>query len=795
MGTVYEAFDLTLRRRAALKVLGPHVLANAEAERRFLSEARTASRLNHPNVVTIYEVGEEGDRRFIAMELVEGETLRSILERGQPERTRVLDWIAQIADGIAVAHDAGIVHRDLKPENVVVGSSGLAKILDFGLAKPLEPRDPGLHTSTLVRTTPGFVVGTVAYMSPEQARGLPVDHRTDLFALGCILHESVTGRAPFERDTAIDTMHAILYDEPAPVDDAALQLVVRKCLEKDPSRRYQSARELAADLRALRQEPAPPPRRRMPLILGAALAIVVIVAGAWSVLGTRERPPMSISRVTTAGNVIGAMISPDGEYVMYVASDSGMHSVWLRQLATGSTIPIVPPSPELELTGGTFARDGRSILYTTAGTVYQVPVLGGTPRRLLSNVANGVAFSPDGRRIAFHREGGLVVANADGTGARVVFTGPVVTTPGRGPEWSPDGESIATPLRTDTGMSLVAVDVERGTARTLLSGVASIDRLAWLPDDEGIASAVAAHASSVAQVWLIDPDDGTHRPITTDLFDYRTVTATADGKKLLAVASDSLSRIWLDAKQITSGRADGSGGVAVANDGTVVHASLENGRWRIWRGRQQLTGDEAASAPALSRDGRIVVFTLLRDRGAVLARMNAADGSGLRVLCPIVVDRRPQPASVTPDGRWVVFGSEGRLWKVSIDGGKPVRLTDFEADLPAVSPDGTRVAFRLHDAFGVMPIGGGPVRRFGDVTRPRYSAVRGTADGTALLHNSGFNDRSNIWLQPLDGSPPRRITDFDSDYVLSFDVSPDGRHLAIVRGVLSRDAVLIENFR
>jgi Tol biopolymer transport system component len=805
MGTVYAAFDVTLRRRAALKVLGPDLVANAEALQRFMSEARTASSLNHPNVVTIYEFGElPPSGRFMAMELVEGETLRAILERGRPDRSRVLEWIAQIADGIAVAHAAGIVHRDLKPENVIVTAVGGVKILDFGLAKLRDEaamREVGPRASTMVRTTPGMVVGTVGYMSPEQARGLRVDPRTDLFALGCIFYESLTGREPFPGDTALDVMHAILYSEPPPIDDPELQRIVRRCLAKDPEQRYQSARDLAADVRALLRAPVPAARNRTPLLVGLAVAAAVaIVASVLVLRGTRERPPMSITRITSTGNVIGAVISPDGEYTMQVVSEKGMHSLWIRQLVTGSAIQIVPPSPALELHGGRFAPDGRSVYYNSAGALYRVPVLGGTPRKVLSNVSGSPTFSPDGRRIAVHRRGALVIANADGNGERTLLSGPIATNLIVGPEWSPDGESIATPLRTAAGVRLVTVDVERRTTRTLLDGVAAFGSLAWLRDGEGIIAAVYEHAWSAAQLWLIDPDSGAHRPITTDLFDYRIVTVTADGKKLLTVAADTLSRIWKAgpdgrAEPITSGRSDGSGGVAVANDGTVIHSSPENGRWRLWRDRQQLAGDEAAAAPVLSRDGRILVCILLRDRDVVLARMNAANGSDLRVLARIVLDRRREVASITPDGRWVVFASEGWLWKVSIDGGRPVRITDFEAHCPAVSPDGTRVAFLLKDAFGVMPIGGGPVQRFANITRTTYSSVRWNADGTALLHNSGVNERSNIWLQPLDGSPPRKITQFAEDYVLGFDVSPDGRHLAIVRGTLSRDAVLIENFR
>jgi Tol biopolymer transport system component len=827
MGTVYRAFDTTLRRPAALKVLGPYVTANDEALRRFIGEARSASRLNHPNVVTIYEVGSlETEGHFIAMELVEGETLRSILERGPAGVQQTAEWIAQLADGLATAHAAGIIHRDLKPENVVIAESGFVKILDFGLAKLRagpELHDADGRTSTIVKTTPGIVLGTVGYMSPEQARGQELDHRTDIFSTGCILYECLTAREPFAGDGALDTMHRIIYSEPAPIEELApgappeLVRITRKCLAKDPAERYQSAKDLAVDLRTLQRQPPPTAHRALPAVIFAAVTIALLAIATVLVL-TRTKPPakpMSITRVTSLGNVIGAAISPDGEYAAYAYSENGLHSLWVRQMATGSTVQIVAPA-RLQLAGGKFAPDGRSFFYTARDTLYQIPVLGGTPRKLLTNISGAVSFSPDGKRIAFqrvdsprHGDSAIVIANADGSGQRVLIAKSppetIGTYPGNAPEWSPDGESIATALRTPSGMKVILADAASGATRTVSQDFTAIGSMAWLRDGSGIVTVLNEHAASAAQLWLINPGDGTRRAITNDLVDYRTVTATRDGR-VLAVAADTLAHIWRigadgAAQKITSGRSDGNGGLAVANDGTPVYATLEEGKWQLWRGDRHATGiDVSGVAPAISRDGRLIVFTMLRERDAVLARMNA-DGTDVRVLCPIVAERYPQPAAITPDGRAVIFGSDGRLWKVSIDGGRPVRITGFDAMGPAISPDGTRIAFILRtdftigDAIGVLPLEGGPVARFPAVALHSFSCVRWTADGTGLLHNAGVNDRVNLWLQPLDGTPPRRITNLDDDYLLRFDVSPDGKHLMAVRGVLSRDAVLIENFR
>lgn len=826
MGTVYRAFDTTLRRPAALKVLGPYIAANGEALRRFIGEARSASRLNHPNVVTIYEVGSlETEGHFIAMELVEGETLRAILERGPASAQQTAEWIAQLADGLATAHAAGIIHRDLKPENVVIARSGFVKILDFGLAKLRA--GPELHeadgrTSTLVKTTPGIVVGTVGYMSPEQARGQELDHRTDIFSAGCVLYECLTGCEPFAGDGALDTMHRVVFSEPTPIDQLApgtppeLVRITRKCLAKDRAERYQSAKDLAIDLRALQREPPSPPARRSRRALVFAAATIALLAIAAAIVLTRTKPPakpMSITRVTSLGNVIGAAISPDGEYAAYVYSEHGLHSIWVRQLATGSTVQVLPPT-QAALLSGKFAPDSRSYFYTAGDTLYQIPVLGGTPRKLLTNAASGISFSPDGKRIAFHRvdtprhgDSAIVIANTDGSRQRalIVKSRPesIVAWPFGAPEWSPDGDSIATTLQTPSGVRLILVDTANGATSTVLQDFAAIGSMAWLRDGDGIVAAVNEHAGSAAQLWLIDPRDGTHRAITNDLFYYRTVTTTRDDK-VLAVAADTLAHIWRigargTAEKITSGRSDGTGGVAVANDGTPLYSALEDGKWRFWRGQSRATGSDVSGvAPAISPDGHLIVFTMLRERDAVLARMNA-DGTDVRVLCPVGVElfgAYPQPAAFTPDGRTVIFGgSERRLWKIPIDGGQPVPITGFVAVCPAISPDGKRIAFVLRDAIGVMPIGGGPVTRFPAVTIHSWSSVRWTADGTGLLHNSGVQDRLNLWLQPLDGSPPRKLTNFDDDYLLRFDLSPDGKHLMAVRGVLSRDAVLIENIR
>ena len=857
MGRVYKAFDTSLGRAAAVKVLDPRVIADPDRLQRFMREARAASSLNHPNVVTIYEVGElpEGGH-FIAMELVEGETLREVLGRGRPELPRALEWIAQLADGIATAHAAGITHRDLKPENVVIARNGFAKILDFGLAKLHEAaREPDPQTKTAVMsTTPGVVLGTVGYMSPEQAGGSDVDHRSDIFSIGCILYECVTGRRPFVGDSSIDTLHKIIYAEPPPLEEKTpeapreLVRIVRKTLAKDKDQRYQSAKDLAIDLRELKhdlgsqprlsgiRDATPAPVRRWPILLAIAAIAMAAILGAIA-LRKRERPaaaavarpPMSIARVTMSGNVIAAAISPDGEYIAYAYSDAGKHSLWVRQLATSSALQLVAPAP-FGMWGLKFAPDSRSIYYTIKsaedrqGGLYQIPILGGQARRLLSNIESGVTFSPDGTRMAFYRihtpkpgDSAIVITNVNGTGEKTIVTRspPEYLAPHfwSSPDWAPDGKSIATWLRRQNVTKLMAADVQTGALRQLVpQEFHAPGSIAWLR--EGSALLMTATAGQVVggQIWLATPGQNPAvRQITNDLFDYRTATVSRDGQTVIAVASDTSVAIWkttIDSAtppmKLSDGRYDGNGGVSVAPDGSVIYAAFDNARWNIWsvddaRNKRQVGNSEFGSfAPAVSHDGKTIVFVMFRDRETVLTRMNR-DGSDVRVLCPIAMPSA-QPPAITPDDRWVFFASttEGaeRIWKVSIDGGTAQRVTDYDSQRPAISPDGKRMAFVVPAGIGVANIDGSQFTRLsGNFSVTSMSYVQWTADGKALLHSAGHNDRVNIWLHPLDGSPPRKVTPFDDETVIRFDVGPDGKTLAVTRGVLSRDAVVIRHFR
>jgi serine/threonine protein kinase len=437
MGEVYLARDTTLGRAVALKVLPPHLVEEADRLARFVQEARAASALNHPHLVAIYEIGSATPEKagvaasrpvhYIAMELVTGDTLRTLIDRRQLDTRRTLAICTEAADAVAAAHAAGIIHRDLKPENLMVAEGGYTKVLDFGLAK-LRP-DTALssqHTTIAAGSAPGMLLGTAGYMSPEQAEGRTIDHRSDIFSFGCVLYEAATGVRAFGGST-IDMLHAIVNREPdamathAPSTPAELQRIVRKCLAKNPDNRYQSMKEVAIDLRDLRRQldssasgavpvPAARKRSRVPIVITAALLLTAAIAG-W--LASRESPsgprlPLRVERLAGIEASIDASISPDGRYVVYVESGGGLQRLMLRQIDGIRAIELVPRAP-VGYWGIAFTPDTSAIFYAiksardVGGTLYRIPLLGGEPERILEGIDSGVTFVPDGKQLAYLR--------------------------------------------------------------------------------------------------------------------------------------------------------------------------------------------------------------------------------------------------------------------------------------------------------------------------------------------------------------------------------------------------------
>jgi serine/threonine protein kinase len=513
MGVVYEAEDTKLGRRVALKFLPAETASDPATLERFVREARAASALNHPGICTIYAIEEHEGRTFIAMELLEGEALDRTLTGASILVPRTIDIGIQLADALDAAHKKGIVHRDIKPGNIFVTERSAVKILDFGLAKLVQGRGESIEGETIGDTThlltsPGTAVGTIAYMSPEQARGEELDGRSDLFSLGAVLYQMVTGKHPFPGSTSAVIFDNILHNAPvAPVSlnpavPAELERILNKALEKDREVRYQVAAELRGDLKRLQREtdsgrtaaagsttpamapetrpateqPAPKSKSSTSVLveaarsnkLGAGFAIGIgaivmfaAVFGIYALLQRRRHIPFehfSIENLTNNGHVSRAALSPDGKYLLHVLDENGLQSLWLRHIATGSNTQLVPPAAT-RYSALTFSPDANYIYCVrrdeaehTIASLYSAPMLGGTPRLLIRDVDSPITFSPDGKRFAYLREHhdtpnyDLLIAHSDGSPDRALFTNTQVYTDSQVAAWSPDGKTIVIPL-------------------------------------------------------------------------------------------------------------------------------------------------------------------------------------------------------------------------------------------------------------------------------------------------------------------------------------------------------------
>lgn len=760
---VWLARDTRLERSVALKILRTESVRDPNQLLRFGQEARAASKLSHPNIVTIYEIGASGEVHFIAQEFVDGVTLRKRLNAAPLPLDSILDIALQVVAALSAAHKAGIVHRDIKPENLMIRNDGLVKVLDFGIARVAAEdsnrANDWLHAPGNL-TIPGLILGTVKYMSPEQARGLTLDRRSDIFSFGSVLYEMATGRAPFSGPTNADTLAAVLADEPPPISTtrpdlpADLMRLIGRCLHKDRDGRFSSAEELAAELKTLalrkdaepsssasRRNPSRPTNTAFPLLLArplpakslfALLGLLMLAAALFTWrwrLAHRAADVLpfdspEMNRLTLPGPVTDAAIAPDAKTVVYLLHEAAGPSLWIRQLTpiSDKRIAILKPGVYQDLI---YSPDSAFVYYietaNLAGTLYRVRPNGGSPEQVLSNVTGRISFAPDGRRLAFIRldmtrwQESLIVANADGSGERTVTTRHRPYYYSRsGVAWSSDGRSVfclagTEPFYTANAYRLVRVLLASGRETPQVGrSWAQVGSLIGSLDGRLLLVAGSEHSDQELQLWRVSLPQGNVTRITRDLSNYAKLSLSANGQTLLAVRREKTADLW-----------------------TMSAGNTE-------RATQISNGDVLRLNSAVwTRDGRIV-FSALSGQYLNLWKMDAS-GQNLTQLTRAAADQAEVAA--TADGRYILFHAGGKIWRVNPDGSGPRQLTTGNLDVhPVASRDSRWVVY-------------------------------------ASLQNwsPGIGGRPMVWRVPIDGGAAIQITKDSNSFPA---ISPDGKLVA-----------------
>ncbi|HEX6095265.1 MAG TPA: LpqB family beta-propeller domain-containing protein [Thermoanaerobaculia bacterium] len=834
MGEVYTAEDSSLGRRVALKILPKERTKDPDRVARFVREARASSTLNHPSIVAVHDAGADGDVHFLAMELIDGEPLSEWMRRRRGVAQRV-ELMAQVADGLAKAHDAGIVHRDLKPDNIMVTRDGRAKIVDFGVAKLTERAERRGLTGV---TTPTARVGTTAYMSPEQIEGKTVDHRADVFAFGAVLYELLTGASPFASAQYADTIHNVVHLEP-PLDRIPrdLRRVVRRCLRKEPELRYDSLRDAALDLREAATElELAPPRRRWTAI--AALLAVLVAGAAW--LLTRKEEPaaqqrgMTMTRLTNSGKVTTAAISPDGKYLVYSEKEGLQEALYVRQIATGTTTRIAEAAPVYYF-NLVISPDGSYAYYTISeraepnvAHVDQIPLLGGPSRRIAADTEFSFALSPDGKRVIFRRFNAfdrvhvLTVAAVDGSGEEVLLRRkhPQFID---APAWTPDGSAVTfasgSLLVPGSGrLYRVALDTRKMT-EVPTPRFPGIGMYAFLPDGSGML-VTAYDREQPPQIWFVPTGDGDAKKITSEVSAYYGVTPSGDSQSFTAVRDTTDTNIFTvslgDAnslRPLTSGIGNrigyGGGGVRWLNESEVLYSGVADGMSTVFvvgtdgGASRRLVHNLPVWNVAISPDGNRIAFVSDKT-GVNQIWISDVNGANPRQLTTHGSATWP---SFTPDGQTVVYLRQDTgqfVWRVAVDGkSEPVRITKVPTNRPLVSPDGKSILCRLRSQekgaalwrTAIVPIDGGAPRHFAVPLHGGPPLMQWLPDGRGFLFVDWADGVANLWIQDVAGGAARQVTFFESGDIYAFDLSRDGKRIALSRGQSTRDAVLVRDWR
>jgi Tol biopolymer transport system component/predicted Ser/Thr protein kinase len=827
MGTVYRALDTKLNRLVAIKFLSDE-LADAAARRRFQREAQMASSLNHPHILTVYDVGEFEGRQYIVTEFVDGGTLKDWARAEKRSWKQIVELLTGVADGLAAAHQAGILHRDIKPANILVAKNGYAKLADFGLAK-LAEGSPAEGSATLTipegLTRAGVIVGTIPYMSPEQTMGHALDARSDIFSFGTVLHELLAGKRP---------------PEPLPTDlPVGLRMAVEKALENDPAERYQSMRDLVVDLKRCARSSGPLPasigtgrKRSWKWILAAAAALTLLVAGtlAWMSRGTAAPPEnllatAQFTRLTDfEGSEMDAAISRDGRFVVFRSDRDGPIDTWVTQVGRGNFVNLTKGSRSQVLVRNTgFTYDGSEVWLSSArggDRLRLVPLMGGTARPFLFEHSMEPAWSPDGSQIVSHPwdDGDpFIVTDRDGGNPKQIFT---LHAGGHShyPVWSPDGQWIyfISGLWDAREMDVWRIRPTGGVPERLTNLNTDIRYLAFM-DNRTVLYTAPDQNGGGPWLWALNTETKRSARISSGLEVYSSVDASADGRRLVVTVSrptaNTLSVPILDrpteendAKPfpLPSVRA-----YAPRFGGTsLFYLSSRgggDGLWRydngqaieIWRGADGALLEPAAVSP----DGRRVAV-ILRKEGKQRLTALSAEGGDARALAPGI--DVTSSASWSPDGKWVVAAgadaSGPGLYKIPADGGDAQKIVNGGAANPVWSPDGSVIVY-------TGPVSGpvGPLLMIRpDGTRIESPSIRVRVNTEHYRFVPGRRqlvyiptptqiDPELFWMLDLDTMKSRKLSNIDLRRTnRTFDITPDGKQIVFDRLRDNSDIVLIE---
>jgi serine/threonine protein kinase len=785
MGEVYAALDARLGRKVAVKLLPAAVSRDADRLRRFEQEARAVGMLNHPNILTIHDVGTHEGAPFIVSELLEGKTLREWVKDGAMGLSKSVDFALQITRGLAAAHDRGLVHRDLKPENIFITGDGRVKILDFGLAKLVQnrfdKRDVNGPAQPIVQTNPGVVMGTVGYMSPEQLRGEEADHRADIFAFGVILYEMLTGERPFRGETTVETMNAILKQDapelPAPIiaQSPGVERVIHRCLEKRTEQRFQSASDLGFALEALTssafrvsgsrsnpfgaeaidEAPTKPLHFNQSRIgwvgwAGWIVAVIFMFATIWLAVGYFRRPPAS-TRITPftsfPGQKSSPVFSPDGNQIAFVWDGGGSEEpgIYVKLVGDGTPLRLTsnPISPGFNLA---WSPDGRSIAFARRGSgggIFTVPALGG-PERRLTDMAGGFAWSPEGKTLAVvgrdtpQEPLSIFLFSIETSEKRRLTTPPAGSLGDTSPAFSPDGEALAfirSPGSQVSDIHLIPVaggEPQRLTADNLpLSG-----GLAWTVDGREIV--FSSPRGGLPSLWRISASGGRLRRLIGAGEYAFSPSISRQSNRMAYVYRKADRNIW---------RAPGPNATANDNEPIKLIAS---------------TRDDIS--PQLSPDGKRIVFVSDRS-GSREVWVCASDGRNPVQLTSFGGSHTGSPRW-SPDGRQIAFDSrpEGisSIYTISSEGGQPRRISagGSEDVMASWSVDGQWIYFgsRRSGDWQVWkaPAGGGQAVQV--TTRGGYEAFE-SRDGKYIYYAKREPGISGIWRVPVGGGEETRVFD------------------------------------